>query len=119
MLKRTILDYVNDARLLIAERELNEFSDNAGCLLIRVTGYNRIHEILATLKNSFDEIDLTKMHKVLYCIFFNQFAKDRLCIKDLHAISQFFAGFPGLVPVVGLYHNDMLGEALELIILIE
>lgn len=121
LLKRYILDSVNDARLLIAERELNELSDNAESILIRGDGSNRISEILSELRIRFDEIDLTKIHKVLYCIFYNQLSANKLNIEGLNAICKFFDRdrYPELIQIFGLYQNDKLGDGIELAVIFE
>lgn len=119
LLKRYILDSVNDARLLIAERELNEFSDSAESILIIGKGNDWLHEILSQLRIRFAAIDLTKKHKVLYCIFYNRFSTHKLNLHDVNAIRQFFNGFTELTPVVGLYQKDNLDDAVELIIIVE
>lgn len=82
-MKRYILDSVDDARLLIAERELNEFSDNAESVLIIGKGNNRIDEIISQLRIQFDAIDLTNVHKLLYCIFYNPNSSKELHICDV------------------------------------
>lgn len=118
-MKRYILDSVGDARLLIAERELNEFSDNAESVLIIGKGNNRIHEILSQLKIRFDEIELTKVNKLLYCMFYNPNSSNELHISDVNAICQFFDRFSELIPKIGLYQNEKLEDDVELIIILE
>lgn len=118
-LKRYIRDSVNDARLLIAERELNEFSDNAESILIIGKGNNRIREIISQHRIQFDAIDLTNMHKVLYCIFFNPNSSNELHISDLYSILQFLDRFSELIPTIGLYQNEKLEDGVELIIIFE
>lgn len=118
-MKRYILDSVDDARLLIAERELNEFSDNAESVLIIGKGNNRIREIISQLRIQFDAIDLTNMHKVLYCIFYNPNSSNELHISDAYIIFQFFDRFAELIPTIGLYQNDKLEDDVELIMLFE
>lgn len=90
LLKRYIRDSVNDARLLIAERELNEFSDNAESILIIGKGNNRIREIISQLRIQLDAIDLTNIHKVLYCIFYNPNSYNELHISDLYSVFRPF-----------------------------
>lgn len=119
LLKRYILDSVNDARLLIAERELNEFSDDAESILITSNGNKRIREIISRLKIRFDGIDLTNVHKVLYCIFYNPNSSNELHISDVNAICKFFIRFTELIPIFGLYQNDKLEDAVDLIIIWE
>lgn len=119
LLKRYIRDSVNDARLLIAERELNEFSDNAESILIIGKGNNRIREIISQLRSQFDAIDLTNVHKVLYCIFYNPNSSYELHIKDVYTIFQFFDRFSELIPTIGLYKNEKLDDDVELIIIFE
>lgn len=119
LLKNYIRDSVDDTRLLIAERELNEFSDNAESLLIIGKGNSRISQILSQLRIRFDEIDLTKVHKVLYCIFYNPYSSNELHICDVNAICQFFNRFTELIPIVGLYQNDKIEDAVKLIIIFE
>lgn len=119
LLKRYIRDSVNDARLLIAERELNEFSDNAESILIIGKGNNRIREIISQLRSQFDAIDLTNVHKVLYCIFYNPNSSNELHIKDVYTIFQFFDRFSELIPTIGLYKNEKLDDDVELIIIFE
>lgn len=119
LLKRYIRDSVNDARLLIAERELNEFSDNAESILIIGKGNNRIREIISQLRIQLDAIDLTNIHKVLYCIFYNPNSYNELHISDLYSIFQFFDRFSRLIPTIGLYQNEKLDDDVELIIIFE
>lgn len=119
LLKRYIRDSVNDARLLIAERELNEFSDNAESILIIGKGNNRIREIISQLRIQLDAIDLTNIHKVLYCIFYNPNSYNELHISDLYSIFQFFDRFIRLIPTIGLYQNEKLDDDVELIIIFE
>lgn len=119
LLKRYIRDSVNDARLLIAERELNEFSDNAESILIIGKGNNRIREIISQLRSQFDAIDLTNVHKVLYCIFYNPNSSNELHIKDVYTIFQFFDRFSELIPTIGLYKNEKLDDDVELITILE
>lgn len=119
LLKRYILDSVDDARLLIAERELNEFSDNAKSILITSTGNNRIREIIYQIKIRFDEIDLTKVNKLFYCMFYSPNSSNELNIYDVNAICQFFNRFIELTPIVGLYQNEKLDDAVELVIIFE
>lgn len=119
LLKRYILNSANDARLLIAERELNKFSDNAESILIIGKGNNRINDILSQLKILFDNIDSTKVHKVLYCIFCNLFAPNELHIRDVSAISKFFNCLTEATPVFGLYQNEKLDDDVELIVIFE
>lgn len=119
LLKRYIRDPVNDARLLIAERELNEFSDNAESILIIGKGNNRIREIISQLRSQFDAIDLTNVHKVLYCIFYNPNSSNELHIKDVYTIFQFFDRFSELIPTIGLYKNEKLDDDVELITILE
>lgn len=119
MLKRYILDSVNDAQLLIPKRELNEFSDNAKSILIFGKGNYWLQEIISQFKTLFDEIDPTNVHKVLCCIFYNQNSSNELHINDLNTICQFFNQFTELIPIVGLYKNNKLRDTFELIVLIE
>lgn len=119
LLKRYIRDSVNDARLLIAERELNEFSDNAKSILIIGKGNNRIREIISQLRIQLDAIDLTNVHKVLYCIFYNPNSSNELHIKEVYTIFQFFDRFSELIPTIGLYQNEKLDDDVELIIIFE
>lgn len=118
-MKRYILDSVDDARLLIAERELNEFSDNAESVLIIGRGNNRIREIISQLRIKFDAIDLTNVHKVLYCIFYNPNSSNELQISEVYTIFQFFDRFSELIPTIGLYQSDELEDGVELIIIFE
>lgn len=118
-MKRYIWDSVNDAQLLIAERELNEFSDNAESILIIGKGNNRIDEIISHLRIQFDAIDLTNMHKVLYCIFYNPNSSNELHICDVYTIFQLFDRFSELIPTIGLYQNEKLENDVELIMIFE
>lgn len=118
-LKRYILNSADDARLLIAERELNEFSDSAESMLIIGKGDDWLHEILSQLRIRFDAIDLTKNNKLLYCIFYNRFSDNKLNISDVSAISRFFERFTELTPVFGIYQNDRQDDAVELMIFFE
>lgn len=119
LLKRHICDSVNNARLLIAERELNEFSDNAESILITSKGNNRTREIISQLKIRFDEIDLTKVNKLLCCMFNNPNSFNELHINDVYSIFQFFDRFSELIPTIGLYQNEKLDDDVELIIIFE
>lgn len=119
LLKRYIRNSVDDARLLIAERELNEFSDNAESISIIGKGNNRTREIISQLKIRFDEIDLTKVNKLLCCMFYNPNSSHELHINDVYSIFQFFDRFSELITTIGLYQNDSLEDAVELIIIFE
>lgn len=118
-MKRYIRDSVNNAQLLIAELELNEFSDNAESILITSKGNNRTREIISQLKIRFDEIDLTKVNKLLGCMFYNPNSSHGLHINDVYSIFQFFDRFSKLIPAIGLYQNDKLEDGVELIIIFE
>lgn len=118
-MKRYIRNSADDARLLIAERELNEFSDNAESILITSKGNNRTHEIISQLKIRFDEIDLTKVNKFLCCMFYNPNSSPELHINDVYPFFQFFDRFSELIPTIGLYQNDKLEDGVKLIIIFE
>lgn len=119
LLKRYIRNSVDDALLLIAGRELNEISDNAESILIIGKGNNRICEIISQLKIRFDEIDLTKVNKLLWCMFYNPNSSHELHISEVYTIFQFFDRFNELIPTIGLYQNEKLDDDVELIIFFE